>query len=136
MSLPRGWPHQLPRIGPPATASARLGTDPRADCRTIPCLSTNAGASAGRITRRPAAAGSFRETGRELEVLAGPPLVDHGREEEDVALAVAVEAGRGQVEPMVSHGELPTQDRPAPLAPPRELAAVDEDAGSAPGEAP
>src|SRR6266581_7418650 len=103
MSFPRGWPHQLPRIGPPTTASARLGTGPRADCRTMPCFSTNASASAGRITRRPiGGGGSFRGARREPEVLAGPPLVDHGPEVQHVALAVPVESGRGQVEAMVS----------------------------------
>lgn len=41
----RGWAHQLPEIGPPATASARLGIAERADSVTIPWFSTNARAS-------------------------------------------------------------------------------------------
>jgi hypothetical protein len=38
----RGCPHQLPRIGAPATSSARLGVGPRADCRTTPRRRTTA----------------------------------------------------------------------------------------------
>src|SRR3990172_1952145 len=49
MSLPLGCAHQLPRIGPQATASARLGTDPRPDSRTTPLVFTNARASLGVI---------------------------------------------------------------------------------------
>src|SRR4051812_41002363 len=40
ISLPLGWLHQLPRIGP-AIASARLGTGPPADASTTPCRFTN-----------------------------------------------------------------------------------------------
>jgi len=36
ISFPFGWPHQLPRTGPPTIASARFGTGPRAAWRTIP----------------------------------------------------------------------------------------------------
>lgn len=42
ISRPRACPHQLPRMGPPVIASARLGTGPRADASTTPCFSTNA----------------------------------------------------------------------------------------------
>ncbi len=43
----RGCAHQLPRIGPPATAAATEGTGPVADSRTTPCLRTNADAWRG-----------------------------------------------------------------------------------------
>lgn len=36
ISFPFGWPHQLPRMGPPTIASARFGRGPRAAWRTIP----------------------------------------------------------------------------------------------------
>ena len=36
------WPHQLPRIGSPATSSATFGSGPRADSRSIPCLTSTA----------------------------------------------------------------------------------------------
>jgi hypothetical protein len=49
MSCPLGCPHQFPRMRSPATASARLGTGPRALSRTIPCKSTKAMASFGVI---------------------------------------------------------------------------------------
>src|SRR4029077_18525316 len=45
ISFPFGWPHQLPRMVPPAIASARFGRGPWAACRTIPWRSTNASAS-------------------------------------------------------------------------------------------
>ena len=38
-------PHQLPRMGSPATYSARLGTGPRADCKTMPCSRTHSNGS-------------------------------------------------------------------------------------------
>src|SRR4051812_48277776 len=40
IALPLGCAHQLPMIGWPATASATLGTGPRADARTTPWRST------------------------------------------------------------------------------------------------
>src|ERR1041385_1033421 len=40
IALPLGCAHQLPTIGWPATASATLGTGPRAEARTTPCCST------------------------------------------------------------------------------------------------
>jgi hypothetical protein len=52
ISFAFGWPHQLPRIGPPTIASARFGTGPRAAWRTIPWRSTNASASFWSTTRR------------------------------------------------------------------------------------
>src|SRR5262249_46048428 len=48
ISEPRLWPHQLPRMGPPATASATLGTGPFADARTTPCCATKATGSNAR----------------------------------------------------------------------------------------
>src|SRR5260370_13278417 len=42
MSLALGCAHQLPRIGAPAIASARLGTAPRPDSRTTPLALTKA----------------------------------------------------------------------------------------------
>ena len=42
-----GWLRQLPRMGSPATASAKLGTTPRAPSRTTPWWWTNAKASVG-----------------------------------------------------------------------------------------
>jgi hypothetical protein len=36
ISFPLGWPHQLPRMGPPTIASARFGRGPRPAWRTIP----------------------------------------------------------------------------------------------------
>jgi hypothetical protein len=47
--FPLGCPHQLPRIGLPAIVSARLGTGPRADSKTIPHFSTKARAWRGVI---------------------------------------------------------------------------------------
>jgi hypothetical protein len=41
MALPLGCAHQLPMIGWPATASATLGTGPRAEASTTPWRSTN-----------------------------------------------------------------------------------------------
>jgi hypothetical protein len=40
IALPLGCDHQLPTIGSPATASATLGTAPRADASTTPCFAT------------------------------------------------------------------------------------------------
>ncbi len=45
ISWPDPCPHQLPRIGSPATCSARLGTGPRADCNTTPCSRTHSSGS-------------------------------------------------------------------------------------------
>src|SRR5882724_2216748 len=45
-----GCDHQLPLMGSPATASTRLGTGPRADMRTTPCLRTKARACVGVIS--------------------------------------------------------------------------------------
>jgi len=50
-----------PRIGSPATCSARLGTGPWADCKTTPCLHTQPlrpgwagrGSSTSGASRRP-----------------------------------------------------------------------------------
>jgi hypothetical protein len=36
ISFPFGWPHQLPRMGPPTIDSARFGRGPRAAWRTTP----------------------------------------------------------------------------------------------------
>ena len=41
ISFPLAWPHQLPRMRPPTTASARFGTGPRALSRTMPFRLTN-----------------------------------------------------------------------------------------------
>src|SRR6266849_10939169 len=49
MSLALGCAHQLPRIGAPAIASARLGTAPRPDSRTTPLALTKALACFGVI---------------------------------------------------------------------------------------
>ena len=40
IDLPLGCDHQLPTIGSPATASAMLGTEPRAEASTTPCFAT------------------------------------------------------------------------------------------------
>ena len=45
ISWPDPCPHQLPRIGSPATCSAKLGTGPRADCNTTPCSRTHSSGS-------------------------------------------------------------------------------------------
>ena len=45
ISWPAACPHQLPRMGSPATYSARLGTGPRADCKTMPCSRTHSNGS-------------------------------------------------------------------------------------------
>jgi hypothetical protein len=45
ISWPDACPHQLPRMGSPATYSARLGTGPRADCKTMPCSRTHSSGS-------------------------------------------------------------------------------------------
>jgi hypothetical protein len=45
ISCPFVWPHQVPRTGAPATASARLGTGPRAPSSTMPWRRTNARAA-------------------------------------------------------------------------------------------
>src|SRR5260370_35827189 len=79
---------------------------------------------------------SFRGAAGQAEIGAGPALVDDGPEEEHIALAVWVEAGRRQLESVLSGLELRAEDRPGPLAPPRDLAAIHQDAGSAPLEAP
>ena len=52
ISLPLGCPHQLPRIRPPAMASARLGTGPWAAWRTTPWCLTNASAFFGVMATR------------------------------------------------------------------------------------
>src|SRR5260370_10050957 len=49
MSLALGCAHQLPRIGAPAIASARLRTAPRPDSRTTPLALTKALACFGDI---------------------------------------------------------------------------------------
>jgi hypothetical protein len=65
ISWPDACPHQLPRMGSPATYSARLGTGPRADCKTMPCSRTHSNGStiidsttrSARFTRRCTTAG-------------------------------------------------------------------------------
>jgi len=42
IALPLGCAHQLPTMGCPATASATLGTGPRAEASTTPCFLTKA----------------------------------------------------------------------------------------------